>query len=610
MFRPLFIEKPMKYYIILVILLLTTCVTTHAQTGYAYSDAVSLQNAISEKDSSRIRNIVSWYFNNGQGGLDKAALDVNNPCHRLLLKYVTSDVSTAVLSSPESGLTAISAANAIDALGTFIANRFKEEINVAFLNRFRKDLSEIPVLSSLLPQSSMVLEKSDPYNYANFMEALREAFANDLQDLPDGIATAIEKNQVIFKNQEDKYLVLIGLNFSQQVISNTGNPLIAFAALADNNFLDSLRNTDTKQSIEGVIYMVNALRIKDMSSRRVFMGSEEFTKLGRDTLLQQLYLTLLAQQNKNLSISSEIDSVLGKISKASALVQKINTQIAPLNNAIITNQLKTEQVLKYYQTTFNVLSELIQFGQHELGIKFSPGQDSVFSYLEQINRISGCVLNKQFALAALNSIQLLENAVGEQQLKSVRTYLLFATNILKAESSADMQQALENAALPVGSYRIKRNTTFSISLNAFSGLFAGGNMKADTALFGFSAPIGIYAGWGNIGKSNKRGGKSIGFYFPVIDVGAITSFRLAGGNAEPADVSWSNVFSPGAYLSIGLGKCPVSLNVGGQMGPELQSVSAAGLPVFYEKKWFWRAGVFIDIPVFGFYNYQHQHRIK
>lgn len=580
--------------------------TSAAQTGYAYTDAVKLRVALASKDSLTIKRILTLYYGNEQSIIEKFRWK-STPA--LPEGFVNEKISEVEVSN-EGGFSSVSALSAIDALGTFIANRFKDEINVAFLTKFRNDMGEIPMLGSLLPQSNIVLQQSDPYNYANFMEALREAFSNDLQKLPSGIAAVIQQNQVRFNDPDTKFLLLIGLNFSQQVTEYTGNPLTAFDALANDTYVDSITNKKTRVGIEGVIYLVNALKIKDVSSKRLFMGRDELITLAGDTVLKQLYLMLLEQQNKNLNISISVDNVLQKISKASELVKELNAQIGPINKAIQANQLKPEQVVKYYQTMMNMLSELLAFSEQELHESPSSSFKVLYNKLQQINHISSCLLNKQYALAAIYAITLVEESADSNMLKYIGPYLLFATNILKAENSADMQQALENAALPVGSYRIKRNTTLNISLNAFGGLSAGVNHRTDTGLVGFTAPLGVYVGFGNIRKNTNRGGKSIGLYIPLIDVGAVTSLRLSGGSTELADISWSNVLSPGAYVSVGLGKCPVSVNIGGQVGPELSSVSATGTPVFYEKKWFWRASLLIDIPVFDFYNRQHKHHIK
>lgn len=600
----------MKKLVLLCNVLLLLVGSINAQTGFVYNDANEIRNAITAKDSALIRKIVSYYFQNSDGQFDTKDFNKSNSRHMFLLRYITAGTGSSVLASPQGGLSSPSPAMAIDAIGTFIANRFKQEINIAFLTKFKNDLNNIPLLGCLLPQSKMVLQQSDPYNYTNFMEALREAFENDLKQLPSGISTAVKKGELKFNDSNEKFLFLVLLNYSQNVLANPGSPLSSFGAMANDVYLDSISDKNTRQTVEGIIYTVNALRVND--SRGAFIGSSDLNKLRKDTLLQQAYLALLEQQNKNLSISVNIDEVINKLFIASNMVTSINAQIAPIVNASNMGQLKTEQVVKYYQTSVNILTQLLNFGRNELNISYSAKVDSVWSDLQQISNISSNMLNKQYSLAAINSIALLENNVAPATLQPIRTYLVFATNMLKAESSDDMVQALENAALPVGSYRVKRNSTFNVSVNAFGGTFYGHNFNTDTSLFGFSAPVGIYAGWGNIvckaTNQYKGRGKSIGLFFPLIDVGAVTSFRLAGGTAELADVSWANVFAPGAYLSLGLGRCPVSINIGGQMGPELSSVSATGAPVFYNKDWFWRAGVLIDIPVFDFYTQQYRHK--
>ncbi len=78
--------------------------------------------------------------------------------------------------------------------------------------------------------------------------------------------------------------------------------------------------------------------------------------------------------------------------------------------------------------------------------------------------------------------------------------------IVQAKNTDDVEKAIEAFALPTGSARIKRESPFNVSLNAYCGLFIGHEkikgVEEDKPnkwnSYGVSAPIGISI---NKGKS-------------------------------------------------------------------------------------------------------------
>jgi hypothetical protein len=199
--------------------------------------------------------------------------------------------------------------------------------------------------------------------------------------------------------------------------------------------------------------------------------------------------------------------------------------------------------------------------------------------------------------------------------KNILKYGSFIANVAQAQNSDEVKAAIESAVLPVGSSSVKRETDFNISLNAFIGPYAGAEymptLKKDKWAFttGLTAPIGIAFSWGNIGKGkvkcigNISGGKSLTLFLPVIDVGALASFRMGDDSTNVAsEVTLSNIVSPGLFLYYGFGKCPISIGLGGQFGPQLRGVTATNINI--DKNYYLRFGfnVVVDIPFFNLYT--------
>lgn len=203
-------------------------------------------------------------------------------------------------------------------------------------------------------------------------------------------------------------------------------------------------------------------------------------------------------------------------------------------------------------------------------------------------------------------------------------YGSFAASVAAAKNSDEVQEAIEAIALPAGSSRIKRQTQFNISLNAYAGLFGGyeqikdldgGCWKLNTG--GITAPIGISLSWGNkilpfpfcfIPLTVK--GVSTTMFISLIDLGAVAAFRVKDDVTEQVPtIQLQDIVSPGIFYSIGLPKCPISLNFGVQMGPNLRGVNIQGDNSEephndYSNNIYWRysASIVVDIPIFNLYT--------
>jgi len=122
---------------------------------------------------------------------------------------------------------------------------------------------------------------------------------------------------------------------------------------------------------------------------------------------------------------------------------------------------------------------------------------------------------------------------------------------------------------------------------------------------GFTAQVGVAFSIGHLmkGSKEKAGGKSLTLFIPIIDVGALASFRLRDDSSKVAsEVQLKNIFAPGAFLYFGFGKCPISIGAGAQIGPQLREVTAKNINV--DKNYYIRYGisVCVDIPILNFYT--------
>jgi hypothetical protein len=161
-------------------------------------------------------------------------------------------------------------------------------------------------------------------------------------------------------------------------------------------------------------------------------------------------------------------------------------------------------------------------------------------------------------------------------------YGAFMAAVAKAESSDEVKKAIEAAALPAGSYRIKRTRSFTISLNSYVGLFGNkercrmteDNTRIKIKNLAVTAPIGLAF---NIGLTSKeKYVSSLSIFASIIDLGAVVRYRFTEEEKGLSEVTWKDIFAPGAFLIFGPKNFPVSLGFGVQYGPRLTKVNESG----------------------------------
>ena len=170
----------------------------------------------------------------------------------------------------------------------------------------------------------------------------------------------------------------------------------------------------------------------------------------------------------------------------------------------------------------------------------------------------------------------------------------FIAQVAAAKTSAEVEVALQNFALPAGSYVRVQQEHFSVTLNSYFGVTAGaetllggleGTGAARTrAHLGFTAPVGLGFNWGKVQNSGKSTASdtrlfqtgSWSLFAPILDVGAVASWRLGSGGGQVPPITWANIVAPGLYVVWTRKNTPFSIMFGAQYGPELTKISTGG----------------------------------
>lgn len=442
--------------------------------------------------------------------------------------------------------------NIADGFAKFIVKRTKQELSIAFFEKFKAELEkkEHKDLRTIFPQtySAMRLMDSEIYNYNAYIQLLRESFEKDLAALPVNIKSIIANHEDFFNRMPEIKAKLESAFYIGQQILDKQHP----GVIIENypvEILDNLSN-DTKPCIQTMILLSKSVKSAD-DGANYWASTKEIKKLAGNKIILMVYIGLLEQQAKFEAITYLNGSTLSGILEASyPSYQKYGTFYATLStkiesvqsgiNAINDTDDKEARFENYYSvvnSSIDLMKFLAESGdilKFSTTVKFKESTEKYFQLAQTAADLVIDVKRRNYSSAVVNVTNLYDaafntdnNAVystnvnGDIALtdpekvkkltetnnenttrvkKALLKYGAFMADIAQAKSSDDVEKAIESVALPVGSSRIKRETPFNVALNAYCGLFVGdeiiknyGSQKVlgELNTFGVAAPIGV-----------------------------------------------------------------------------------------------------------------------
>jgi hypothetical protein len=379
---------------------------------------------------------------------------------------------------------------------------------------------------------------------------------------------------------------------------------------------ESLRNTEATDSLSP------------------WYTGREVREMFKDPKLFRLFMGLLWQHAEGVSFSVnngasiiEVRDILSVAARSAIELEKWRNSMASFGE--VTHSLQrsmeasaaapasvSDDFYRYSQAIIDLVETVNQTGKMVLNRQADLIPQNYIFLMKQCNSLYFNVRQRNYTGAISNVIFCLNMLdQNKQEVAALLKYANFAASIAEANSPEEIENAIELFALPPGSSRMKKQPgRFSVALNAYTGL-AGGNEildgeKAPRTFGAITAPAGLSLSWG-LGreKTNTKTGEtthqslgSLGFFIPLIDVGAVTAFRFKDSTSQNLpELTWSNILSPGLYLVYDFpGKWPIAFGIGGQAGPGLRKVTVDGLEI---NKSGARYGAFltVDIPFTYFY---------
>ena len=375
-----------------------------------------------------------------------------------------------------------------------------------------------------------------------------------------------------------------------------------------------------------------------------WVAPDKLYRAMNDPVTRDLILGLLFQKGGKINFSDTqqqsvgfrvvLNSVKAEVPKLEQFKNALNSLVADLQQttaaikeikeiSALKSTDKSSKVAAYYQLfdgTFGAFKAGVKIKNLIAGSQTSE-ENKLFFVVRQLFELNMHLRSKAYSSAVINVGNVVDTLSWHllkkkgKNLKAGETipeqasfssyfwrYGSFMAAVAEAQNSDEVAYAIERIALPPGSAAMKKNSTFALMINAYGGISGGveylgqgiGKKREAKGLLAPWAPLGFDLSFGN-----NKGNGSIGLFLPILDVGALAAFRL--GDSQSADVpqlTWNNIIAPGAYLVFGFSKAaPLSLSVGGQLGPNLRKVNTQGITLDDQRGYRIGATLAIDIPV-------------
>lgn len=522
------------------------------------------------------------------------------------------------------------------ALADFMIKRANEELKASFIELLGKafdpeggvcipiNISDTIYMKDLFPEFLEEISNTPILYSRNNLPALQTALIEDFLTLPQRFGTAEAASALGKLRKEllkDSPALIAGLWLAGE-FSQGKAPIPVLAGMEDfltntqeiKDVEDDLRRIlhlisrvaqayeflhNHTAEIDGTVQRLEGYLLSPGKRDLLFtaLASELPGDLKMDATRAQEFMQLAFSAMQELLAAYQAQSEAlrnsttpeAKLDVAAGTLKAVNRFLDTVLKAYATYAKENEQEPEALRKKMNQFTEHIQTGitltQHVLGRNYPAAVNSVADILSDV----------------LPS--------DSKTAKAVHASMSFLGNFAAAQTSDDRVAVIEAFAQPVGGYKAKRivdpihNYRFHYTINSYLGAFGGmekitenntGTVGSKYKFIpGLYAPIGFEVSWA-LGefKKNKSGvkkqgdpkGGSLSVFLPVIDLGALVSFRLTSEtNASDTttttlqtdpNINFENVFAPGAYLVWGMGvKSAFSFGVGFNFTPKLRKVT-------------------------------------
>lgn len=629
----------------------------------ALGDAVELVQAFEIADATQrkeaIAKILKRYKVDPEkvDGLLRCAFDAS-AIHQRFRSQGGEGVETQSVERATAAPAVSVATNFADALGTFVAERMKAEAALVFLEQFKELLKKSPEAATLVPNTVKFVTAGNVNNPA-FVQLLQANLRADLRQLPVNMPRFMEAfAQTEKSGQVGVFFCRLGAVAAYNVYQK--RPVQEILLLVEREAWhepDPAKPAppappqfikDVKQLLR-LVALCSRLGSNEngalLTAREIeaLLKPIELDKAGPEKRRRFVYALLGFAEKRDpylfagvkiegLSLAdyfaSRYENAAGFVAQLSDLAQSF-TRLQEAMHAVTSKpkvdpadvQVALDAWFALLQRATNppILGSLTQISDyaHEMR-KLQANLQALLGIISAIDGGRYDLAVSHLVVIAYRTLSA-ENKFTQFLVKEGA----FLATLGTAKDATEMKQALYASALPLESYRSKAESNFSIWINAYGGIRHGrerlGEQVPEAArksdVWAVTAPIGLEFSWRlNFDPKPKNGEtaevweptkksrfpfRSISLFFPVLDVGAVTAYRLEDADGKLPPLKLSNIVAPGAFVMLGIREMPVSLFFGTQYGPALRKIEVNGA-TFESAAWQRPTyGVSVDIPLYN-----------
>lgn len=393
-------------------------------------------------------------------------------------------------------------------------------------------------------------------------------------------------------------------------------------------------------AVEISSFMLNSFRVGQPNNK--WMTLNQFNQLTGDRVSRDVFLGLIFQQLSGLPIARNISSegVAALASDFVSTLAEVNIQLDTIAYRNSHNQRITfKDYLPFVAASVQIMNQVLEtqflLETNAFGTRIPQSLIQQKPALRDIPEVSRTILDlfenaayQNYRYAISNVVSLVETLTAnleqdcskdkklskeekrecEQRNKArlhLVTYGNFIADVAMANSSEEVKTALENVALPPGSSWTKREDPVNVSLNAYFGAAVGRENLSNEDVgkiwpfnsISLTVPVGITFS----AKIPKEMKGSWSLFFPIIDIGAISAYRINEPENRLPVLSFQNIIAPGTHLFYNFSKSPFYIGAGWQYGPAARKVTENG-EVLQKSASRFLLTFGVDVPIFNLYK--------
>ncbi|GIQ60542.1 hypothetical protein Flavo103_36780 [Flavobacterium collinsii] len=422
--------------------------------GNILDDAIALEEA-NGTDIQLLIDILSFHSGRDLTYSELQTLIEKNPYLNSLIQVKTGDpvktYSIASVDNTVKGISRLSNGNVIgahngggvagldvtkyaNAMAEIMIDHAKEELTIAFFNRFKNFITEHEEFRILFPKTSDKLENLLAYKYPEMIKALRTVFLEDIRMIAYHIddVLALPKYKELTIKYPEVTIAIRSLRLVHQLETgglNASGVLSTLAGFSEWNTSDSNKFKNVGAALKTANLINQSISFRDTNSEIKWQEPKQIAKLFEDELLFKIYMGLLYEKTHSMTGNDAVNFIKkdGTTISLTAILENKSTEIFLFQNkiqeftdlvSIVQKTVKdldesktktNEQRYTYISNSIDVVEYAFSlYGSFDSSFEVS---DEYISILRIANDIYKNVYEEQYNAAISNTVDLFSKII-------------------------------------------------------------------------------------------------------------------------------------------------------------------------------------------------------